>query len=286
MRLIRIADRDIGDGQPPFIVAEVGLNHNGSLDRALGMVHVAKHAGCDAVKFGTFKAEEFCQPSDPLYHVFKSCELEDSDWQTIKSECDQIGILFFSTPQNRTDLNLLLKVGVPAIKVGSDDFTHLPLLKDYATEKLPMILSLGMATLGEVYQAVCAVKCPKALLVCTSLYPCEPKNANLKRITTLRREFPWIPIGWSDHTEGSISASAAVALGACILETHFTQDKALPGPDHWFSKDSIGLKEWATTIRESYEMLGDGVVKPTPEEMDCRKLFRRDHITGLRGVAA
>lgn len=286
MRLIRIADSLIGDGHPPFVVGEVGLNHNGSVDRALGLVHVAKQSGCDAVKFGTFRASEFCKPDDPLFPAFKSCELEESDWQSIKEECERIGIMFFSTPQNRTDLDVLLKVGVPAIKVGSDDFTFIDLLKDYAKHRLPMILSTGMANLGEVYQAVCAVKVPLALLVCTSLYPCDPKNANLKRITTLRREFPWIPIGWSDHTEGSVSAAAAVALGANILETHFTLDKDLPGPDHLFSKDPDGLADWVTAIRESYEMLGDGIVKPSPLEMDGRKLFRRDHTTGLRGVAA
>src|SRR5262249_10609741 len=154
-------------------------------------------------------------------------------------------ILFFSTPQNESDLDILMKVGVPAVKVGSDDFTNIPLLKSYAASGLPLILSSGMSDLAEAYHGLDAVGAfdgyPTVLLVCTSQYPRPPEYANLARITTLRAAFPPVPIGFSDHTRGPLASALAVALGACFLEKHFTLSHDLPGPDHWFSEDPQGL---------------------------------------------
>lgn len=290
---ILLGGRHIGNEHAPFVVAEVGINHNGELERALEMVHVAARAGCDAVKFQTFKATEFVndpsqmftyrsqgsEVTESMLSMFQRYELPDTAWPIIKAECQKAGILFFSTPQNRSDLDILLTLGVPAIKVGSDDFTNLPLLKSYATTGLPLILSSGMSNLAEAHQALEAVGAldgyPTILLVCTSLYPTPMEDANLLRITTLRAAFPIIPIGFSDHTRGPLAAALAVALGACFLEKHFTLSHDLPGPDHWFSEEPEELTEWVKAIRDAQTLLGNPLVRPTTVERGNKLEFQR-----------
>lgn len=270
-----------------MIVAEVGVNHNGSLERALEMIAVAKEAGCDAVKFGTFKAAEFCAPDDPLYAMFKSCELEDNAWRIIKDEADGLGMIFFSTPQNESDLKLLLEVGVPCIKVGSDDLTNMSLISAYAARGLPMILSTGMADTWDVCNAVRAARgVPLTICACTSEYPCPPEHANLARITTLRDMFPSVAIGFSDHTVGTQAAVMAAALGATYFEKHMTLNNRLPGPDHAFSANPSQLSEWVRSIRDAMKMLGDGLIRPTEAERVNRTKWRRDSGQQIRGVAA
>lgn len=293
----------VGVGCEPFVVAEVGINHNGELDRALEMIHVAKSAGCDAVKFQTFKAMEFVNDPSQMFTyrsqgkeltesmlaMFQRHELPEAAWPVIKAECTKAGIMFFSTPQNRSDLDILLEVGVPAIKVGSDDFTNLPLLKSYAQSGLPLILSTGMSDLAEAYQALEAVGAldgyPVILLVCTSQYPTVPDDTNLARITTLRGAFPMIPIGFSDHTSGALASALAVALGAVFLEKHFTLSHDLPGPDHWFSEDSPGLHTWVQSIRTAYRMLGSPLVRPTIIERTNKREFQR-HLVAAHDIEA
>lgn len=299
---MNVAGRAVGDGCPPFIVAEAGINHNGQLDRALAMVDAAKAAGCDAVKFQTFKAAEFCgdpaqtftyrsqgrEVTESMLAMFTRYELPPSAWAALKARCDGAGLAFLSTPQNRSDLDLLLGVGLPAVKIGSDDFTNLPLIEDYARERLPLILSCGMAELAEVRRALAAAGhpgAPVALLVCTSEYPTPPESANLRRLSTLRAEFPGLVLGFSDHTQGGAAAVAAVALGASLFEKHFTLDRDLPGPDHWFSEDPGSLAAWAADIRRAHAMLGSGRVEPTPAEAAMRVLARRSLVV-LSDVAA
>ena len=291
--VIMIGDRAVGGDNEPFVVAEVGINHNGELERALEMIHVAKFAGCDAVKFQTFRATEFVndpsqmftyrsqgnEVTESMLAMFQRYELPPQAWQVIKAECVKAGIIFFSTPQNHSDLNMLIKVGVPAVKVGSDDFTNLPLLKSYAQSGLPLVLSTGMSDLADAHQALDVVGgldgYPVILLVCTSQYPTPPDDVNLKRITTLRSAFPVVPIGFSDHTRGALASEMAVALGAVFLEKHFTLDHNLPGPDHWFSEDPIGLTEWVNGIRMAYRMLGNPLVRPTPIERGNKREYQR-----------
>jgi len=300
---VMIGEHAIGIGLEPFVVAEVGINHNGELERALEMIHVAKSAGCDAVKFQTFKAKEFVNDPSQMFSyrsqgkevtesmltMFERYELPKSAWATIKSECQKVGIIFFSSPQNRSDLNMLLEVGVPAIKVGSDDFTNLPLLKSYAQTGLPLVLSTGMSDLAEAYQALEVVGAfddyPIILLVCTSQYPTPPDDTHLARIATLRGAFPMVPIGFSDHTRGPLASSLAVALGAVFLEKHFTLDHNLPGPDHWFSEDPVGLTEWVESIRTAHNMLGSPVVRPTMVERENKREFQR-RIVASRDIVA
>jgi N,N'-diacetyllegionaminate synthase len=220
--------------------------------------------------------------------MFERYELPRDAWFAIKSECDRVGVVFLSTPQNRSDLDLLLEVGVPAIKVGSDDFTNLPLLKSYASTGLPLILSCGMADLAEVYRSLESAGAleqhPTILLLCTSQYPTPLKDVNLSKLATLRAAFPTITLGFSDHTQGSIAASVAIAFGAAVFEKHFTLDKGLPGPDHWFSEDPDTLAEWVRAIRAAHTSLGNPVIRPTESELEMRRIARRS-VVALRDIA-
>jgi len=300
---VDIGPHRVGVGHAPFVVAEVGINHNGELDRALAMIEVAKSAGCDAVKFQTFKADEFVgdpgqtftyqsqgkSVTESMLGMFKRYELPRSAWAVLKTECERQGILFLSTPQNRSDLDILLEVGVSAIKVGSDDFTNLPLLQSYAKTGLPLILSTGMSDMAEAHQALDTVGAfdgyPVILLVCTSQYPTPVDDVNLARITTLRSAFPMLPIGFSDHTSGPLASSLAVALGATFYEKHFTLSHDLPGPDHWFSEDPAGLKSWVDSIRTASRMLGSPLVRPTEVERRNKLEYQR-RLVAARDIAA
>ncbi len=293
MANMKIGNHVVGDRCRPYIIAEVGINHNGELEKALAMVEVAAQAGADAVKFQTFRADELVgddgltytyqsqgrSVTESMLAMFKRYEFEWDDWRLIKKRCDDIGISFLSTPQNRSDLDLLLGLGIAAIKVGSDDLTNIPLLKDYASTGLPLILSAGMADLAEIFQSLAAIGglggYPCALLVCTSLYPTPPAAANLLRIKTLGAAFPMLVLGFSDHTRGRLAAPVALALGAKVFEKHFTLDHDLPGPDHWFSEDPEGLRAWIKAIRAADEMLGSGIVQAAEEENHMKILARR-----------
>jgi N,N'-diacetyllegionaminate synthase len=302
MNNFAIAGRSIGDEHPAFIIAEVGINHNGSVETAIEMIGVAKNAGADAVKFQTFKAKEFVgdeaqqftyqsqgkQVTESMLAMFKRYELPIDAWPRIKTECDKQKIIFISTPQNRSDLDLLLDVGMPAIKIGSDDFTNLPLIRSYASAGLPLILSCGMSDLAEVYQALDVAGAftghPVALLLCTSQYPTPPTNVNLRKLDTLRGAFPGLVTGFSDHTQGALASSLAVAFGAVIFEKHFTLGHDLPGPDHWFSEDPASLRDWISAIRISRDMLGDALVRPTAHEKEMRLIARRS-IVALTAIS-
>jgi N,N'-diacetyllegionaminate synthase len=298
----QILGQNIGLNNPPYCIAEVGINHNGDFEIAKRMIEVAKLAGADAVKFQTFRAEEFCGDpnqtftyqsqgqsiTESMLDMFQRYEFSPDKWWDIKAHCDAVGITFFSTPQNRSDLDLLIQVGVPVVKVGSDDFTNLPLLRSYAETGLPLILSCGMSDIADVHQALEAVGWfdgyPIALLLCTSQYPTPPQDVNIQKLTTLRQAFPGLQVGFSDHTQGSLAASLALAQGARVFEKHFTLDQKLPGPDHWFSEDPKGLAEWITAIRQSYILMGSPFVKPTPAEYEMRKMARRS-IVALQDIA-
>lgn len=299
---VKISDYLIGPNQPPFIAAEAGINHNGEIKKALEMIHVAKKAGADAVKFQTFKAHEVVMDSNLTYtyksqgkeitesmlEMFKRCEFSRDEWFQIRKECEKEQILFLSTPQNPSDLELLLEMNISAIKVGSDDFTNLPLLKNFSATGLPLILSCGMADSSEVIETLSTIGAtrgyPTILLLTTSQYPTPPEDVNILKLQTLSKEFPMIPLGFSDHTQDSIAASMAVAFGACFFEKHFTLDHNLPGPDHWFSADNQGLKNWITTIRKSSVMLGSRTVKPTLSEEKMKILARRS-LVAIKNIA-
>jgi len=301
MTQIRIGNRPVGEEHPPLVILEAGINHNGEIGKAFEMIRLARRLGADAVKFQTFKADEFI--SDPklmftyrsqgrevtesMREMFRRYEFSREDWFRIRKACDDEGILFLSTPQNRSDLDLLLELGIPAIKVGSDDFSNLPLLRDYASAGLPLLLSCGMADLGEVHQSLEAAGTldghPTVLLLCTSQYPTPPGDVNLRKLRTLAQAFPMVVTGFSDHTQGPLASSLALAMGARLFEKHFTLDHDLPGPDHWFSEDPAGAAEWIASIRKTETMMGSPVVRPTPAEREMRVLARRS-IVALRDI--
>jgi N,N'-diacetyllegionaminate synthase len=302
LKEIKIQNKSINKDHSPFIIAEAGLNHNGDLEKAFEMISIAKQAGVDSVKFQTFKAHEIVEDTEltysyksqgkeiteSMYEMFKRCEFSKKEWYEIKRKCDDEEIIFLSTPQNQSDLDLLLEIGISAIKVGSDDFVSLPLLKGYATTNLPLILSCGMSDLSEVFESLDAVGAfkdhPTILLLTTSQYPTPPEDVNLKKLQTLSTAFPMIPMGFSDHTIGTIAAANAVALGAQVFEKHFTLDHDLPGPDHWFASNPKELKEYVQTIRQSHIMLGSEIVRPTPTEKEMRTIARRS-VTALEDIS-
>lgn len=288
-----IAGRTVGPDAPPYCIAEVGINHNGDLELAKRMIEVAKAAGADAVKFQTFKADEFCgdkeqtftyqsqgvQVTESMLEMFRRYEFPPESWHKIKAHCETVGITFFSTPQNYGDLELLLQIGVPAIKIGSDDFTNLPLIRSYIKSRLPLILSCGMSDMSEVHQALEAADWfdgyPVVLMLCTSQYPTPAEDVNISKLTTLSQAFPGLQVGFSDHTQGALAAALAVSRGARIFEKHFTLDKTMPGPDHWFSEDPLGLAKWIEHIHSASVMLGSPILRPTAAEQEMRLLARR-----------
>jgi N-acetylneuraminate synthase/N,N'-diacetyllegionaminate synthase len=282
-----IEGKKIGDSSPCFIIAEVGINHNGDINIAKKMVDLAVDCGVDAVKFQTFTAKEFISNEEDTYKyksqgkeveesalkMFERNEFKEDQWKEIVDYCRSKGIIFFSTPKNLSNLELLLRVGIPAIKVSSANLVNLPVLRDYSKKKIPMIISTGMAYLSEVDEAVRIIKennSDLAILHCVSSYPVNFEKLNFRKMDTLKSAFPDCVIGFSDHTEGSIAAIIATALGAKILEKHFTLDKNMPGPDHWFSADPRELKELVEGVRNIEKSLGSSEIKPTDDEIKTR----------------
>lgn len=293
MTHVVIGSKTISKDNPPFIIAEAGINHNGDIDLAKQMVDAARQAGVDAVKFQTFKAEEFCgdpkqlftyqsqgkEITEPMLDMFKRMEFSLSQWRELKAYCDEVGILFLSTPQNPSDLELLLDIGIDAIKVGSDDFSNIPLLKTYRQANLPMIVSCGMADLADVHVALDTLGAldgyPVILCLCTSQYPTPPADINLEKLKTLQAAFPMMVLGFSDHSQGPMASSLAVGYGAALFEKHFTLDNNLEGPDHWFSENPESLKQWRDSIHLAYTMKGSGIVRATHAEEEMKVLARR-----------
>ncbi len=289
---IKIADRPVGEGCPCFIIAEAGINHNGDISIAKKMIDFAVDCGVDAVKFQTFTAKEFISNEDEIYEyksqgktvkesmlkMFERNEFAEEEWGEIADYCKRKEVIFFSTPQNLSDLKLLLKIGVPAIKVGSDDLINLPLLEEYSKKGLPMIISTGMAYLSEIDEAIRIIEKNNkelAVLHCVSSYPAEFEELNLRKINTLKKAFPKCVIGFSDHSKGIMAGITVVALGAKILEKHFTLDKNMPGSDHWFSADPKELEDLIKGVRNIEKSLGSSDIKPTEKEIEMRELCHR-----------
>lgn len=289
------------ENREPYIILEAGINHNGDINIAKKMISVAKSAGANAIKFQTFKADEFVgdpkllftyssqgkKVTESMRDMFRRYEFSVAEWHSIKNFCDEKKITFLSTPQNVTDMELLLQLGVSALKVGSDDFTNIPLLKQYSATGLPLLISCGMANLGEVYQALDVTGAmegkPVVLMLCTSQYPTPVADVNLSKLKTLAAAFPNLVLGFSDHTQGPLAAAIAYGLGAVVFEKHFTLDHQLPGPDHWFSEDPDGARAWISAIRDAHLMLGSPLIRPTIAEQDMKVLARRS-ITALKDI--
>jgi len=276
-----------------LIIAEAGVNHNGDVNVALQLCKAAKEAGADIIKFQTFKTELVLTKNAALaeyqarntgasktqYEMIKELELDYESFRKIKEYCDQIGIEFLSTPDDVESLNFLVSdLKLRRIKIGSGEITNIPFLRIVGSKRLPIILSTGMATLGEVERAITELEKAGSdditLLHCTSNYPSPFNEVNLRAIETLRKAFGF-NVGYSDHTQGISVPIAAVALGASVIEKHFTLDKSLPGPDHAASINPEELRAMVESIRNIEAALGDGIKKPVQSELDIRKVVRR-----------
>lgn len=295
MTTIQIGPKTIGQGHPALIVAELGINHNGDLDTALRMVRAAADAGADACKVQCFHAEEFCT-DDVKYRgerqveMFKRYELQESQFRAIRDECHKRGVLFFGTPMDNASVDMLVRLEAPCIKIGSDDIVHHDLLRYVGGKGLPVLLSTGMADGIEIHEAFSAClwrRVPVVLMHCTSLYPTPPQAVRLARMNQLRERYGALArnpvdtrdtpvlVGYSDHTRGLMACAHAAAMGACVLEKHFTLSREMDGPDHGFSLDEWGLRMLVELVRDAEQMRGSGGIGPTPEELEMRKLARR-----------
>ena len=276
----------------PFIILEAGINHNGSIEKCFKLIDAAKDVGAHAIKFQTYKAEELildkslqfsyhsqgAAVTESMQEMFKRFELTSEEWFKIKTYCDQVGINFFSSPQNYSDAKFLEKLGVDGFKIGSDDFVNHLLLDQISTLKKPMILSIGMCEEQEIHDTMALLSGKNidvALMVCTSEYPAKEASLNLRRVQALKKQYKDINVGFSDHSVNSVGAIAAMALGATFFEKHFTLDKSLPGPDHWFSEDTESAKKWIDDINSCFSALGSGQFEPSKHEMNMRFLARR-----------
>lgn len=289
---MKIGSRLIGDGHPVFVMAEAGANHNGDLGLAKQLVDVAKAAGADCVKFQTFTAAEFCadrtktftyfsqgqQVTESEYEMFRRLEFTREEWVELMAYCDQQQIMFLTTVQDPVNLDMMQELGLLAIKVGSDDFDHLPNLRTFADTGLPLIISKGMADADEVDKVVNDLK-PRCsslgVLHCVSLYPSDPEHLNLAQIPALRVRHPEVVWGFSDHSRSTVAPALAVALGARIIEKHITLSHDLPGPDHWFSMDPAELTEMVAHIRFAEAAQGSGLIMPNAAEERSRTIMRR-----------
>lgn len=290
--MFEIAGQKIGAGSPAFIIAEAGVNHNGDLRMAHELVDVAAKAGADAVKFQTFIAEKSITAAaikadyqrittgneESQLEMARKLELSFDDFRELKLYCDERGIVFLSTPFDLESVDFLHSLGVPALKVSSGDLTNHPLLRRVASKGVPVILSTGMADLDEVEEATEVVRAEGndriVLLQCVTNYPADPADVNLRAMRTMAQAFN-VPVGYSDHTLGIEVAIGAAALGACVIEKHFTLDRNLAGPDHRASLEPRELESLVHGIRKVEAALGAGVKTPAASEASNAAVARR-----------
>jgi N-acetylneuraminate synthase len=291
-RFIEINGRRVGYGYPVYIVAELSANHNQNFEQAVALIHAAKEAGADAVKLQTYTPDTLTIPSEKEYFRIGGGTLWDGrtlydlyseaympwEWQPkLKEIADEIGIDLFSTAFDPTAVDFLEQMGVPVHKVASFEIVDIPLIEKMARTGKPMIISTGMATLGEIEEAVQAARragaTQIALLKCTSAYPAPPEEMNLRTIPHLAEAFG-VPVGLSDHTLGIAVPVAAVALGACIVEKHFTLSRDIAGPDSAFSLEPHEFKAMVEAIRTVEKALGKVHYGITEQEAKSR-VFRR-----------
>ena len=294
MTQIKIGKRSIGDGQPTYIIAEAGSNHNRSLKTAKKLIDVAKSSGADAVKFQTYSADTLYSKKTPtpkylrkmtgksLHQIIKDIELPREFQGELSDYCTQEGIQFLSTPFDYAAVEELAALDMPAYKIASFEIVHLPLLKLVASKKKPILLSTGMASLGDIEDAIEAIgDCPVALLHCVIGYPPPITDINLRVITTLKRAFN-VPVGYSDHSMSVSLPAAAVAAGACIIEKHYTLDRKMKGPDHPFALEPNELKAMVKNIREVDDAMGSDKKKLSESEKELYRIGRRSIVAARK----
>ena len=294
---ITIAGRKIGPTEPPLVIAEIGINHGGSLEVAKAMATAAHRAGCEIVKHQTHIVEDemteeaksiFPPNADcSIWDVMAQCALSKDDEIELKRHVESLGMIFISTPFSRAAADFLHEIDVPAFKIGSGECNHLPLLRHIARMGRPVIMSTGMQTIESIAPSVKVLEdagIPYALLECTNLYPSPPEIVSLSGITELRNAFPRAVVGFSDHSIGPSMALASVALGASILERHFTDTRYRVGPDISCSMDPAELRFLIDRSREIHTALMNPKHRSAPEEAVYR--FARGSVVADRDLPA
>jgi N,N'-diacetyllegionaminate synthase len=286
---VRLGDREVGLGRPCYVIAEAGANHDRDLDVARRLIDVAAEAGADAVKFQTYSGKTLYSTKAPGFEYLADLGakaphelLEDislpRDWQPVlRDHCRDAGVEFLSSPFDRQAVDELDALDVAAFKIASFELVDLPFVEYAASKGRPLIVSTGMATLGEIEDVIETARRAGAgdicLLQCASLYPSPPEIMNLRTIPAMRAAFG-VPVGLSDHTLGTHVAPAAVALGACIVEKHYTLDRTRRGPDHPFAIEPRELKELVAQIRDVEAALGDGI-KRGPSDAEAQEMYAK-----------
>ena len=302
MNIIEFAGRRIGEGHACFVIAEAGVNHNGSLEIARGLIDAAAAAGADAVKFQTFRTNDLITTDAPnaryqqqashatesQFAMLKRLELDEAAHRELIAHCLLRRVLFLSTPFEEASADLLERLGMPVFKIPSGEITNLPFLAHVARKGRPLIVSTGMSALDEIETAIATIRAAGnfrlALLHCVSNYPAEPASVNLRAMQTMARAFA-VPVGFSDHTMGTEVAFAAVALGACVIEKHLTLDATLPGPDHKTSLKPVEFADLVAGIRKVEIALGDGRKTPAASEAEIAAVARKS-LTAARDIPA
>ncbi len=287
-REVKIGDRLVGDGHPTYIVAEIGINHNGSVDIAKLLIDAAIKAGVDAVKFQK-RTPEICTPRDQWDKMRETpwgyiryieyrhkVEFGLDEYQEIDRYCKEKGITWFASVWDTPSVDFLEQFEPVAYKIPSAALTDHELLRHVRATGRPVILSTGMSTMEQIRAAVEVLGTENLVLMhATSTYPCEPDELNLRMIQTLRREFPEVPIGYSGHEVGLVTTAVAVALGACMVERHITLDRAMWGSDQAASVEPGGFQKLVKYIRVTERALGDGVKRVYESEIPAMKKLRR-----------
>ena len=275
-----------------YIIAEAGVNHNGNIVMAQKLIDMAKKCGADAIKFQTFKAEESTSLSaekvmyqkkndttnESQFDMVRKLELPFYAFKELKEYAESIGIDFISTPDGEESLRYLLDINIKCIKIGSTEVTNYPFLHQISLSKKPIILSTGMSTLGDVEKALSTIyeagNHDVTLMHCTTDYPTSINEVNMRAMKSMHDAFH-VPVGYSDHTLGIDAAIAATVLGACMIEKHITLDRSLPGPDHKASMEQSDFTKYVQHIRDTENLLGDGIKRPTLSEQQNMLQVRR-----------
>jgi sialic acid synthase SpsE len=292
-RKIKIGNRDVGEGCPPYIIAEACINHEGKIELARKMVYIAHAMGIDAIKFQMHvlddemlrqapQSENF---DEPLYDTLERTNLRIDEHRELKRLCEELGIDYLCTPFSKASADIVAELDPVAIKVGSGELTNIPLQRHIASKGKPMIVSTGMSTVQEVKETVDVLAetgVPLILTHCVSIYPCPPSRVNLGNIPRYSELFG-VPVGLSDHTSSIYTSIGAIALGACVIEKHFTLDRSMSGPDHKSSLEPYELGELARGCRAVFEARGaDRQIFPEEEQIVA---WARESVVSLTGIA-
>lgn len=284
-KMLKIKNRQLSSDNP-FIIAEAGINHNGSVETAKLLIDEAKECGADCIKFQTYRTEKLIiknKKTSEFYDLLKRHELSFNDFEELKKHAESRKIIFMSTPDDMESLKFLIKLKIPAIKIGSGEIDNYSLLREAALSKRVVILSTGASNIAEINKAASIILKENRNLVilhCVSEYPADVQSMNLRFLNTLSKRFR-VPVGLSDHTDSLAVPAAAVALGASVIEKHFTLDRDMDGPDHSFSLDPSMFREMVKIIKEAASALGSDRKEITERESALRKQIRKSLYTAV-----